>query len=86
MDADTSAPVKAVFMEQHRDAFVSMFKGLSQDHYSVIRRVLEVSWAGIWSEPKLKRTLKIGVFNETTIAQVSLFHRNVSSETNAHKS
>ncbi|KAK0490295.1 ribosome 60S biogenesis N-terminal-domain-containing protein [Armillaria novae-zelandiae] len=69
-----------VFLEQHRDAFVSMFKGLSQDHYSVIRRVLEVSWAGIWSEPKLKRTLKIGVFNETTIAQLAKAYDRVDSE------
>ncbi|KAK0205877.1 ribosome 60S biogenesis N-terminal-domain-containing protein [Desarmillaria ectypa] len=80
VDANTPAPVKVVFMEQHRDAFVSMFKGLSQDHYSVIRRVLEVSWAGIWSEPKLKRTLKIGVFNETTIAQLAKLYGRVDSE------
>ncbi|PBK72194.1 hypothetical protein ARMSODRAFT_932579 [Armillaria solidipes] len=80
VDADTPAPVKVVFMEQHRDAFVSMFKGLSQDHYSVIRRVLEVSWAGIWSEPKLKRTLKIGVFNETTVAQLAKVYDRVGSE------
>ncbi|KAK0455710.1 ribosome 60S biogenesis N-terminal-domain-containing protein [Desarmillaria tabescens] len=80
VDTNTPVPVKVVFLEQHRDAFVSMFKGLSQDHYPVIRKVLEVSWAGIWSEPKLKRTLKIGVFNETTIAQLAKVYDRVDSE------
>jgi nucleolar pre-ribosomal-associated protein 1 len=65
-----STPVKAAFLERHRDAFVSIFKGLIQDSYSVVRRVLEVCWTGIWCDPKLKRTIKIGVFNESTLSHV----------------
>lgn len=69
---DPSAPssVKAMFLEQHRDAFTSIFKGLAQDSYSVIRRVLEICWSGLWSDAKLKRTLKIQVFSEVTLSQV----------------
>ncbi len=62
--------MKGAFFEQHRDAFTIIFKGLWQDPYSVIRRVLEVCWAGLWSDAKLKRTLKIQVFSEATLSQV----------------
>ncbi|KAI0751700.1 ribosome 60S biogenesis N-terminal-domain-containing protein [Daedaleopsis nitida] len=79
MDNTTPAPIKAAFLEQHRDAFTSVFKGLWQDSYSVIRRVLEVCWSGLWSDAKLKRTLKIHVFNETTLSQLlRIYERNVS--------
>ncbi|KAI0687369.1 ribosome 60S biogenesis N-terminal-domain-containing protein, partial [Cerioporus squamosus] len=69
---DTTSPssVKVAFLEQHRDAFTAIFKGLWQDSYSVIRRVLEVCWSGLWSDPKLKRTLKIQVFSESTCRSV----------------
>ncbi len=70
VDTTSAYSVKVAFLEQHRDAFTSIFKGLWQDPYSVIRRVLEVCWSGLWSDPKLKRTLKIQVFNETTLSQV----------------
>ena len=70
VDSDSPSTVKQVFLEQHKDVFLSIFKGLIQDSYSLVRKVLEVCWAGIWSDPKIKRTLKIGSFNESTIAQV----------------
>lgn len=47
-----------------------MFKGLAHDHYSLARKILEVCWAGIWSDSKVKRTLKVGIFNETTLGHV----------------
>ena len=70
MDADNATQTKTTFIEQHRDAFVAIFKGIGQDHYSLARRILEVCWTGIWSDAKLKRTLKIGLFNEVTIGHV----------------
>ena len=72
LDVTTPSSVKATFLEQHRDAFTSIFKGLSQDPYAVVRRVLEVCWSGLWADPKLKRTLKIQVFSEVTLSQVRL--------------
>ncbi|KAI0637561.1 ribosome 60S biogenesis N-terminal-domain-containing protein [Trametes polyzona] len=78
LDTTTTSSVKSAFLEQHRDAFAIIFKGLWQDSYSVMRRVLEVCWAGLWSDAKLKRTLKIQVFNETTLSQLlRIYERNV---------
>ncbi|RPD59503.1 hypothetical protein L227DRAFT_654118 [Lentinus tigrinus ALCF2SS1-6] len=77
VDNTSPSSVKVVFLEQHRDAFTSIFKGLWQDSYSVVRRVLEVCWSGLWSDPKLKRTLKIQVFSESTLSQLlRLYERN----------
>ena len=63
--------VKATFLEQRRDNLISIFKGLSQDTYSVVRKVLEICWSGIWADVKVKRTVKISIFGENTIGQVS---------------
>ena len=68
--ADTPTPTKALFLEQHQEPFLAIFKGLNQDHYALARKILEVCWAGIWSDAKLKRTLKVGLFNETTVGHV----------------
>lgn len=62
--------MKSAFLEQRRDVFLSIFKGLSQDSYPVIRKVLEVCWVGLWSDVKVKRTMKIGLFTEVTIGHV----------------
>ncbi|TFK33679.1 ribosome 60S biogenesis N-terminal-domain-containing protein [Crucibulum laeve] len=80
VDFDSTTQTKTAFLEQHRDAFLAIFKGLIQDHYSVIRKILEVCWAGIWSDQKVKRTLKIGLFNETTIAHLMKLYDRVASE------
>lgn len=67
---DSQTQVKIVFLEQHRDAFLGIFKGLPQDHYSLIRYVLETIWTDLFSDTKVKRTVKIGLFNELTISHV----------------
>lgn len=72
IDPDTSSLLKSAFLEQRRDIFLSIFKGLSQDSYPVIRKVLEVCWVGLWSDVKVKRTVKIGLFTEVTIGHVSV--------------
>ena len=66
--------VKSAFLEHHRDIFLSIFKGIVQDPYQLIHKILDVCWAGIWSDPKIKRTLKISLFNESTIFQVTGFN------------
>lgn len=70
VDQGTPSNVKSAFLEQRRDTFAGLFKGLQQDPYPVIQRVLETFWNGIWSDPKVKRTLKVGLFNEGSITQV----------------
>ncbi|KDR74243.1 hypothetical protein GALMADRAFT_250000 [Galerina marginata CBS 339.88] len=77
---DTPTQTKSLFLEQHREAFLAIFKGFVQDHYSLARKVLEVCWAGIWSDAKLKRTLKVGLFNETTLGHLIKLYDRVLSE------
>ncbi len=68
---DSSTQTKIAFLEQRRDLFLSIFKGLGSDPYSVVRHVLEEIWLNVWQDPKIKRTIKIGLFGETTIQHVS---------------
>ena len=69
---DTTAPtsLKIIFLEQRKESLAAAFKGLSQDPYSVVRLILEKLWGGLWSDTKLKKTLKIGLFNETVLSYV----------------
>ena len=62
--------MKSSFLEQRHDIFRSIFGGLDQDSYSLARKILEVSWAGIWLDPKIKKTLKVNVFNEASLQHV----------------
>ncbi|KAI0311527.1 ribosome 60S biogenesis N-terminal-domain-containing protein [Amylostereum chailletii] len=72
VDTTSSASVKIAVLEQHREIFTSMFKGLAQDPYSLVRKILEVCWSGIWSDLKIKRTLKIGLIFGKLLAVGSL--------------
>lgn len=72
VDRDTAGSIKVAFLEQRREVFLSLFKGLIQDHYTVIQKVLQVCWEGVWSDPKIKRTTKLGLFSEVTISHVSI--------------
>ncbi|KIM48447.1 hypothetical protein M413DRAFT_16355 [Hebeloma cylindrosporum] len=78
--ADTPTQIKALFLEQHQEPFLAIFKGLNQDHYSLARKILEVCWAGIWSDAKLKRTLKVGLFNETTVGHLIKLYERTQAE------
>ncbi|KAJ6512246.1 ribosome 60S biogenesis N-terminal-domain-containing protein [Mycena vitilis] len=80
VDQDNSTQMKTLFLEQHRDVFFSIFRGLAQDPFVVIRKVLEICWAGVWMDPKIKRTLKIGLFSEITVAQLLKVYDRASSE------
>jgi len=74
VDTDSLSQTKTLFLEQHREAFLAIFKGLIYDHYSLARKILEVCWGGIWSDSKVKRTLKVGLFNEATLGHVCLLN------------
>ncbi|KXN88332.1 hypothetical protein AN958_07477 [Leucoagaricus sp. SymC.cos] len=73
------AQVKSTFLEQHRDTFLAILKGLPQDHYLLIRHVLEAIWINLWSDPKIKRTTKVGLFNETSILHLLKIYERTSS-------
>jgi len=70
VDSNSQTQTKTAFLEQHRDAFLGMFKGLAQDHYLLARKILETCWTGLWLDPRIKRTLKVGLFNEATFNHV----------------
>ncbi|KAF5309185.1 hypothetical protein D9619_012740 [Psilocybe cf. subviscida] len=80
VEPDTPTQTKIMFLEQHREAFLAIFKGIANDHYSLARRVLEVCWAGVWSDAKMKRTLKVGLFNETTLGHLFKLYDRIQSE------
>ncbi|KIK32613.1 hypothetical protein CY34DRAFT_814170, partial [Suillus luteus UH-Slu-Lm8-n1] len=52
--------MKSTFLGQQSDIPVHL-RGLSQDSYLVIRKVLEVCWVGLWSHPKVTWTAKIHI-------------------------
>ncbi|KAF8665731.1 hypothetical protein AX16_000179 [Volvariella volvacea WC 439] len=80
IDSDTPSQLKTTFLEHHQDAFRSIFKGLPDDHYNVVRRILEVCWTSLWSDVKLKRTIKVNLFNELTIAQLCRLYERSQPE------
>jgi nucleolar pre-ribosomal-associated protein 1 len=67
VDSTAASSVKSSFLEQRHDIFRSIFGGIDQDPYSLARKILEVAWAGIWLDPKIKRTVKVNVFNEACL-------------------
>lgn len=81
IDTSTPAVLKLNFLEQHRDILPSLFKGLAQDAYTVVRKVLEVCWAGFWCDAKLKRTVKIQAFGEQVLTQLlKLYNRDIAED------
>lgn len=70
IDPTSSSLVKTSFLEQHRDILAFIFKGLVQDPYPVVEKVFETCWTGLWLDPKIRRTLKVHLFNETIVSQV----------------
>ncbi|KAL1732959.1 ribosome 60S biogenesis N-terminal-domain-containing protein [Schizophyllum commune] len=77
----SSSPYKAAFLEQHIPGIALALKGLHQDPPSVVKHVLEVFWEGLWCDPKVKRTLKVALFGETTMGHLLKLYDNPSDET-----
>lgn len=70
VNTTTPHSIKSLFVEHCCGHFTGIFKGLVQDPYPLVRRVLEVCWEGIWSDLKIKRTSKIGLFGEQSLIHV----------------
>jgi nucleolar pre-ribosomal-associated protein 1 len=75
VDDSAASSVKSSFLEQRHDIFRSIFGGFDQDPYSLARKILEVAWTEIWLDPKIKRTVKVNIFNEGCLHHV----RQISS-------
>ncbi|EJT99629.1 hypothetical protein DACRYDRAFT_95959 [Dacryopinax primogenitus] len=65
----TPSSLKQSFLSQ-KDTFTAIFRDLRRDHTAIIRKVLEVSWGGIWEDRRVRRTAKISVFNEWLLNQI----------------
>jgi nucleolar pre-ribosomal-associated protein 1 len=84
LSTTTPTPIKLAFLEQHRDIFLLVFKGIPQDPYMVARRILEICWEGVWGDPKIKRTLKISLFNESVLKHLlKLYDRDAPEDDTA---
>lgn len=70
--SSTPTPIKTAMLEDHKDLFIGIFKGLQDDSYDVVRYILEISWDGIWCDTKLARTTKIRLFSEGTLSHVRI--------------
>jgi len=70
VDDSAASSVKSSFLEQRHEIFRSIFSGFDQDPYSLARTILEVAWTGIWLDPKIKKTVKVNVFNEASLHHV----------------
>ncbi|KAF8905722.1 ribosome 60S biogenesis N-terminal-domain-containing protein [Gymnopilus junonius] len=78
LSPSTPSPIKSLFLEHHRPAFIAIFKGLAGDHYALVRRVLETCWTGVWCDPRVKRSVGVAVFGEGVLGcLVKLYDRNV---------
>ncbi|KAL5512235.1 hypothetical protein ACEPAG_3520 [Sanghuangporus baumii] len=63
----SSSHIKAMFLEQYREIFLSIFKGLDNDAYPVVHYILEILWTNIWQDQRLRKTLKVTLFGEKTM-------------------
>lgn len=73
VSAQASHHVKSVFLEQHREVVQVVFKRVHTLPYVVVKHILETLWTDLWQDRKVKRSLKVSVFNEGSISSVSLF-------------
>ncbi|KZO94573.1 hypothetical protein CALVIDRAFT_528779 [Calocera viscosa TUFC12733] len=83
LSASTPSSLKQSFLAQ-RDTFTAMFKDLRRDHTNVVRKVLEVSWEGIWEDKRVRRTAKINVFNEWMLNQILRLYDRVDKDDPSH--
>ncbi|RXW16240.1 hypothetical protein EST38_g9609 [Candolleomyces aberdarensis] len=60
--SSSNSQTKTAFLQQHSLHFTSIFKNLHQDQPTLIRRVLEVCWEGVWCDVRVSRSLKVSVF------------------------
>ena len=68
-------PPRALF-----HALVHSLEAVLVDSSAVIKKVLEVCWVGLWSDPKVKRTLKVNIFNENTLTQLLRIYERAAPE------
>ncbi|KAL5508633.1 hypothetical protein ACEPAH_6252 [Sanghuangporus vaninii] len=80
----SSSHIKSMFLEQYRDIFLSIFKGLDNDTYPVVQYILEILWTNIWQDQKLRKTLKVTLFGEKTMQHLlKLYDCSSQEDTNS---
>ncbi|KZT52357.1 hypothetical protein CALCODRAFT_92465 [Calocera cornea HHB12733] len=83
LSTSTPASLKTSFLGQ-KDTFTAIFKDLRRDHTNIVRKVLEVSWEGIWEDKRVRRTAKIGVFNEWMLGQILRLYERDDKDDPSH--
>lgn len=79
-NASSNSQTKTAFLQQHSFHYTSIFKNLHQDQPAVVRRVLEVSWEGVWCDIKVSRSLKVGVFAGGVLQNLLKLYERSSEE------
>ncbi|KAG8899680.1 hypothetical protein FRC00_001102, partial [Tulasnella sp. 408] len=68
------------------DAFSSIFRDIGKDSYALARRILDVSWEGIWGDTRIPFGTKIAAFGDQVLTSVSASRRRVELElTSKHR-
>ncbi|KAL0578525.1 hypothetical protein V5O48_003468 [Marasmius crinis-equi] len=80
LGSTSASSTKNLFLDQHGDKFLAIFKGLLLDPYVVTRRFLELCWEGIWCDVKLPKKTKVGLFGEITLSHLLKIYDRTSDE------
>ena len=67
---NTPTSIKRSLLTQG-DVYQSIFRDFGADHYSLVRRVLEVAWDGIWGDTSLPWAIKTAAFEYDVLKSVS---------------
>lgn len=56
------------------DAFSSIFRDIGKDSYALARRILDVSWEGIWGDTRIPFGTKIAAFGDQVLTSVGAYY------------
>ncbi|KAG8903340.1 hypothetical protein FRC01_009237, partial [Tulasnella sp. 417] len=62
------------------DAFSSIFRDIGKDSYALARRILDVSWEGIWGDTRIPFGTKIAAFGDQVLTSISNLYGRYEEE------
>ncbi|KAG8978985.1 hypothetical protein FRC05_009195 [Tulasnella sp. 425] len=62
------------------DAFSSIFRDIGKDSYALARRILDVSWEGIWGDTRIPFGTKIAAFGDQVLTSISKLYGRYEEE------
>ncbi|KAG8902032.1 hypothetical protein FRC00_002734, partial [Tulasnella sp. 408] len=62
------------------DAFSSIFRDIGKDSYPLARRILDVSWEGIWGDTRIPFGTKIAAFGDQVLTSISKLYGRYEEE------